>query len=224
MPSAFAGARDGIDAVLRDRGLRRSTPEHTAKSLLLGAWATATLEGSAYTVDELAEGVGDKTARGAVRLSTELLGLVPTWQRSPVQAMARIHALAAAGSVPDEDLGRPVNPAGVARLTGLAKMLASPTKAPALVVAALVHAEIADAGAFASHNAVVARAAERLVWVASGIDPASVTVPEVGHVTDVPAYREAREVYGSTPTGVHQWLLYAADASSRAAEASPLNR
>src|SRR5690606_15664567 len=100
------------------------------------------------------------TARAAVRLSTELLGLLPTWQRSPVQALARIHAIAAAGSVPDEELGRPVNPDGAARLNALARMLSIPTQAPALVVAALVHAEIADAGAFASHNAVVARAAE----------------------------------------------------------------
>lgn len=224
IPSAFAGARDGIDAVLRDRGLRRSTPEHTARALLLGAWATASLEGSSYSVDELAEGQGDDTARGAVRLSTELLGLLPTWNRSPLQAMARIHAIAAAGSVSDEELGRPANPAGVARLTQLAKMLSNPTKAPALVVAALAHAEIADAGAFVSHNGVVARAAERLIWVSAGIDPASVTVPEAGHVTDASGYREARGAYGSTDTGVHQWLLYSAEAAIRAAEASPLNR
>ena len=54
VPSAFAGTRDGLDAVLRDRGLRRSTPEDTAQSLLLGARATSTLEGSEVTVDELA--------------------------------------------------------------------------------------------------------------------------------------------------------------------------
>ncbi|MFD1859472.1 oxidoreductase [Aeromicrobium camelliae] len=224
VPSAFNAARDGIDAVLRDRGLRRSTPEDTARALLLGAWATASLEGSSYSVDELSAGEGDATARGAVRLSTELLGLLPTWQRSPVQALARLHAIAAAGSVPDEDLGRPINPDGVARLTALARMLATPTRAPALVVAALVHAEIADAGAFVSHNGVVARAAERLVWVAKGVDPASVTVPEAGHVGDAPAYFAALKGYGREETGVHQWLLHAAEAATRAAEASPLAR
>ena len=45
VPSAFAATRDGIDALLRDRGLRRTTPEDTARSLLLGAVATARLEG-----------------------------------------------------------------------------------------------------------------------------------------------------------------------------------
>jgi len=222
VPSAFRAARDGMDAILRDRGLRRSTPDDTARSLLIGAWATATLEGSECDLDELAAGGGDATARAAVRLSTELLGLLPIWQRSPVQAMARLHALAAAGSVPDGDLGRPVNPEGTARLTQLAGLLGRKTEAPGLVVAALAHAEIAAAGAFVSHNGVVARAAERLVLVARGVDPASVTVPEAGHVAAAPDYFAALAAYGAEETGVHQWLLYAAEAFTRGAEASPL--
>jgi hypothetical protein len=223
IPSTYAGTRDGIDSLLRDRGLRRSTPDDTARSLLLGAVATASLEGSAYDVESLAAGGGDDVARGAVRLSTELLGLLPVWNRSPVQALARMHALAAAGSVPDEDLGRPVNPAGVARLTALADMLVRPTQAPGLVVAALTHAEIASADAFSSHNGVVARAAERLLIVAKGVDPASVTVPEAGHAAEPEGYRAALAAYaGGEATGVHQWLMYASQAFTRAAEASPL--
>jgi len=223
IPSTYAGTRDGIDGILRDRGLRRSTPDDTARSLLLGAAATAALEGSAYDVEVLASGGGDAVARGAVRLSTELLGLLPVWNHSPVQALARMHALAAAGSVDDADLGRPVHPEGVARLTALAGMLGQPTEAPGLVVAALVHAEIAAAGAFATHNAVVGRAAERLVLVAKGVDPASVTVPEAGHAAEPDGYRSALTAYaGGDPTGVHQWLMYASQAFTRGAEASPL--
>ena len=104
VPSSFQSTRDSIDAVLRDRGLRKSTPEHTARSLLLGAWASATLEGSSFEIDELAEGGGDATAQAAVRLSTQLLGLLPMWRTSPVQALARIHSVAAAGSVADSEL------------------------------------------------------------------------------------------------------------------------
>ena len=225
IPSTYAGTRDGIDSMLRDRGLRRSTPDDTARSLLLGAAATASLEGSTYEVEVLASGGGDEVARGAVRLSTELLGLLPVWQHSPVQALARMHALAAAGSVDDADLGRPVNPDGVARLTALATMLGQATEAPGLVVAALVHAEIAAAGAFATHNAVVGRAAERLVIVAKGVDPASVTVPEAGHAAEPDGYRAALAAYaGGEATGVHQWLMYASQAFTRGAEASPLAR
>ncbi len=225
MPSSFAATRDGIDALLRDRGLRRTTPEDTARSLLLGAAATASLEGSEHDVETLANGGGDATARAAVRLSTELLGLVPVWRRTPVQAMARIHARAAAGSVPDEDLGRPDDPDGVARLTELARLLVSPTAAPALVVAALAHAEVATCGAFSSHAGVVGRAVERLVLVERGVDPASVTVPEAGHAAVPDGYRSALAAYarGDTP-GVSQWLMYASEAFTRGAEASPLAR
>ena len=46
VPSAYAAARDGIDVMLRDRGLRRTSPETTAESLLRGAQASAALEGS----------------------------------------------------------------------------------------------------------------------------------------------------------------------------------
>ncbi len=39
VPSALVAARDSIDALLRDRGLRRTTPELTTESLLRGAAA-----------------------------------------------------------------------------------------------------------------------------------------------------------------------------------------
>ena len=103
-------------------------------------------------------------------------------------------------------------------------MLTQKTEAPALVVAALTHAEIIAAGAFISHNAVVARAAERLLFVDRGIDPASVTVPEVGHVMDSAGYFGALKAYETQSTGVHQWLLWCADSYIRAAESSPLHK
>lgn len=223
IPSAFAATRDGIDALLRDRGLRRTTPEDTARSLLLGAAATASLEGgSVVDAETLREGGGDTTARSALRLSTELLGLVPTWRAAPLQALARLHALAASGSVGPDELGRPVVNAG--RLTELATRVRAGSEAPALVLAALVHAEVSDAGAFVSHNGVVARAAERLVLVERGVDPASVTVPEAGHAAEPEGYRRALAAYGrGDAAGVQQWLQYASQAQARGAEASPLS-
>lgn len=225
IPSAYAATRDGLDSLLRDRGLRRSTPEATGESLLRGAAATAAIEGSVYGVEALKAGEGDATARGAVLLSTELLGLAPVWKRAPLQAIARIHALAAAGSVEAADLGRPANPTGVERLNLLSRLVGLPTEAPGLVVAALVHAEIAVAGAFVSHNGVVARAAERLVLVVKGVDPASVLVPEAGHAAEVDGYRSALAAYDEgDANGIHQWLMYASAAFSRGAEASPMAR
>src|SRR6476646_10533167 len=95
VPSAYAAARDGIDAMLRDRGLRRTTPELTAESLLRGAHASAVLEGSDSSLELVRESGGGPTSQAAVRISTELLGLVPTLGTAPLQVFARLHTLAA---------------------------------------------------------------------------------------------------------------------------------
>ena len=222
VPSAFAAARDGIDALLRDRGLRRTRPEQTTESLLRGAHASAVLEGSSSSLDEVRVGNGDETAGAAVRVSTGVLALVPVIGTSPLQAFARLHALAGKGIVDDDALGRPVSPEAADRLNALAGTLRQ-TSVPALMVAALVHAEIVSVAPFASHNGIVARAAERLVMVARGVDPASVVVPEAGHLALRPQYESNLRAYrdGGRP-GLQAWLLYAAEAVSAGAELSPV--
>jgi len=224
VPSAFAAARDGVDVLLRDRGLRRTSPELTAESLLRGAWASAVLEGSASTLDEVRERGGDEVAQAGVRVSAQLLALVPTLRSSPLQAFARLHALAAKGSLPDEQLGRPRNAEGAERLRTLGERLVGDTEAPAMLVACVVHAELATAEPFASHNGIVARAAERLVLVARGVDEKSLLVPEEGHRLLRGEYESNLRAYASAggSSGVHAWLLYAAEAYAKAAESSPI--
>jgi hypothetical protein len=219
--SAFAATRDGIDTMLRDRGLRRTSPELTAESLLRGAHASAVLGGSASGLDEVRKGHGDATAQSAVRLSVELLGLVPVLSRTPLQALARLHTLAAAGTVPDDQVGRPRSAAAAARLHEVADLLAGDR--PALVTAALVHAELATSAPFGAADGLVARAAERLVLVARGVDPKSLVVPEAGHLALRAAYESGLRRYadGGRP-GLHAWLLHCASAYSAGAEASPL--
>jgi hypothetical protein len=225
VPSAYAAARDGIDVVLRDRGLRRTSPETTAESLLRGAHASAVLEGSGSSLADVRDGTGDQVAQDAVRVSTELLSLAPLLARSPLQALARIHALAGSGTLPTEDLGRPRDAASAERLRGLADVLTASTAAPALLVAAVVHADLATAAPFSSHNGIVARAAERLVLVARGVDEKSLTVPEAGHLALRAAYESNLRGYAEGgPAGVHAWVLSAAEAYAAAAEASPLRR
>jgi hypothetical protein len=225
VPSAFAAARDGIDVVLRDRGLRRTSPETTAESLLRGAHASAVLEGSASSLQEVREGSGDAVAGVAVRVSTGLLGLAPTLTRSPLQVLARLHTLAGAGAVGDDELGRPRDAASADRLQGVARLLGGSSTVPALVVAAVVHADLASSAPFASHNGLVARAAERLVLVARGVDEKSLTVPEAAHLALRAEYESNLRGYrDGGPNGVHAWLLYAAEAYAAGAEASPLRR
>jgi hypothetical protein len=219
--SAFAATRDGIDILLRDRGLRSTSPDLTGESLLRGAHASGVLDGSVSTLEEVRAGGGDAVAQGALRLSVELLGLVPVFGRSPAQALARLHALAGAGSVPDDLLGRPRDAAAADRLRASLAVLT--TQRPALVTAALLHAELLVAEPFASANGLVARAAERLVLVSTGVDAKSLVVPEAGHLALRPAYESNLRGYATGGrSGAQAWLLYCAEAYSAGAEASPL--
>jgi len=215
VPSAFAATRDGIDVMLRDRGLRRTSPEQTTESLLRGAHASAVLAGSASSLEDVRAGSGDAAAASALRVSTELLSLVPVIGRAPMQAFARLHVLAGG-------TGQPGSPDGAARLQSLSSTLLA-TSVPGLIVAGLVHAEIATALPFGAHDGVVARAAERLVLVARGVDPASLVVPEAGHLALRAEYESNLRGYrDGGRKGLHAWLLYAAEAQAKGAEASPL--
>jgi hypothetical protein len=174
-------------------------------------------------MDELRAGTPDAIGLAAVRLSTELLGLSPVLQNSPLQALARMHTLAAGGAVPDNELGRPKDAASAARLRDLARVLSAPTEAPALLVAAIAHAEIVTAAPFVSRNGLVARGVERLLLTARGVDPTSLVVPEAGHLALRQEYESNLRGYrDGGQTGLHSWLLYAAEAYAAGAEASPL--
>lgn len=219
VPSAFAATRDGIDALLRDRGLRRTEPGQTGESLLRGAHASAVLAGSASSLEEVRAGTGDEVARAAVRLSTSLLSLVPVIQQAPLQAFARLHVLAAG----TDTAGRPASAEAAERMSSLANVLGATTVAPALMLAALVHAEVATVAPFGSYDGLVARAAERLVLVSRGVDPASLVVPEAGHLALRAEYESNLRGYATGGrAGLHAWLLYAAEAQSKGAESSPL--
>jgi len=221
--SAMAATRDGIDALLRDRGLRRTTADLTGESLLRGAHASAVLEGSASSLDEAREGSGDEVATAALRVSTGLLSLLPVLDHAPLQVLARLHTSAAKGAVADEDLGRPRADVDGERLRRLAALLAAKTSAPGLVQAAVAHAEVRTLEPFGSHNGIVARALERLVMVARGVDPTSLTVPEAGHLSVRREYESNLRAYAEGgERGVHAWLLYTAEAYAAGAELSPL--
>ena len=114
--SAYAATRDGIDTMLRDRGLRQTSPELTTESLLRGAHASAALDGSGSSLDDVRAGPGDEIAQGALRVSVELLGLVPVSAGRPRRRWPGCTRLAAAASVPADERGRPRDAAAGARL------------------------------------------------------------------------------------------------------------
>jgi hypothetical protein len=154
--------------------------------------------------------VADPVLAGAVRIAEEAGRLLGVWRTSPLQALARLHVLAAADLAPESRLGRPRDDEGVsARLALLARLATGGTGAPAPVLAAVVHGELLALAPFGSADGVVARAAARLTAVASGLDPKGLAVPEVGHLRRVREYRAAAAAFaGGTADGVAEWLRH----------------
>ncbi|MCW2946427.1 MAG: filamentation induced by cAMP protein Fic, partial [Actinoallomurus sp.] len=108
VPEAVAEARESVDRLLGHRILRRRSAEVSAESALRGARASAALEGVSAPLEDVRGGlVTDPVTQGALRVSAELGSLAGTWHNAPRQALARLHALAAADGVDSDDLGRP---------------------------------------------------------------------------------------------------------------------
>jgi hypothetical protein len=206
--------RAAVDKLLGNRTLRRRSADVSAESSLRGAWASAWLQGDVVALEDVRSGVAadDPVVQGALRAQAAVPTLTDTWTSAPRQALARLHALAAADLVADTDqLGRPA-PGVAPRLDTLATVL-SMTSAPAVVVAAIVHGELLGLDAFAPASGIVARAAVRLTLVERGLDPKSLVVVEVGHRELGHAYDAALAAYRTgTPEGIGTWLVHCADA------------
>ncbi len=207
--AAVAATRDSIDRLLAHRALRRQSAAVTAESALRGARASAALDGVDIPLGTLrAGGSSDPIVQGALRAGLAVGGLVDTWRRAPLQALARLHVLAAAGLCPGSALGRPSGgPEVSARLEALGRLVAGGSRAPAVVLAAVVHGELLALRPFGSADGVVARAAARLTMVSHGLDRKLVSVPEVGHVDAGAEYADTLSAYsGGTAAGVARWL------------------
>jgi hypothetical protein len=208
---AVRTARDSVDAMLSHRVLRRRSADVSAESALRGAWASAVLSGVDVSLEDVRSGVAAQqpVMQGALRAYGELGPLADVWRRAPRQALARLHALAAADLVDPDALGRPS--AGAERLDVLAEVIGA-TDAPAVVVAGIVHGEILSLDAFAPVSGVVARAAVRLTLITRGLDPKSLVVVEAGH-RDVGDYDDTLDAYRSgAPDGIGAWLRHCAAA------------
>lgn len=211
---ALAAAREAVDRLLGHRVLRRQSAAVSTESALRGARASAALDGREVPLGDLRAGVvEDPVVQGALRASSGLGELVDVWEKAPLQALARLHVLAAAGSVPADRLGRPTgDPAITARLRGLAVLITGGSRAPGTLLAAVAHGEIAALAPFGAADGLVARSAARLTLVTRGVDPKAVSVPEVGHL-ESGDYAVALAGYAAgTQDGLAGWLRHCAGA------------
>ena len=235
---AVERARTAVDRLRGHKVLRSRSAQVTAESALRGARASAELAGADWPLEELRRrtDLGDEegaaVVRGALRISGELSELLPILRQAPAQALTRMHLLAAAGAADADRIGRPRLPGepveaepgtlaeqvdaeqAAARLSALTGVLAAPSKAPALVVAAIAHAELLATTPFGWGDGLVARAVFRLLLVDRGLDPNSLAAPEVGFVElGNDAYRTALASYAQgTAAGIAAWIAHCGEA------------
>lgn len=219
---AVETARAAVAELRRHPANRRGWPKSAAAAGVRAARASAALDGGSQLIDPAAESISDPVLAGSMRCNTALAALVGVWERAPLQALARLHTLAAADLVDPDLLGRPrgtgpVESAGVKTVPGdqvaprLAALAQLVTRSgwPAPVLTAIVHGEVLTVNPFGSADGVVARAAARLTMMSSGLDTQSLTVPEVGHLRRERDYRAAATDYATgDPAAVARWIVH----------------
>lgn len=210
---AAEAARSALGKAHRHRANLRNWPRTAAESTVRGARSSSALDGGGIEL-AAASGAADPVLAGALRVGQAIEGgatnLVGTWPRAPLQALARLHALAAADLVDDDTaLGRPrQSPEVVARLDLMTRLVTGGSTAPAPVLAAVAHGEILALVPFGSADGVVARAVSRLVTISTGLDPHGLGVPEVYWLRRPDEYRDASAGFATgQPDGVGAWVL-----------------
>jgi Fic family protein len=248
IPERVEAARAACTRLRWHEALRRRIPEAAAESRVRGAIASAELDGASLPVDVVRDVVRgasvwsehpdpvERVVRGATAATMESERLAPLVLTSPLQALARLHTVAAAGLVPSGELGRPrvqgedsrelmdLGPAPEAsqvavRLRGVTEILGATARLPVVVAAAVVHAELATVRPFTRGNGLVARALDRALVQAAGLDPTGVAVTEKGHALEGGAgYLGSLAAYGrGDVAGVVLWLTHCCDAMVAAA-------
>lgn len=234
-------ARAAVDELLWNRPARSRGRSLAAESTLLGAWADAAFEGAEVPQDSLRAGAVEdspigRTAARTLAMYAEMPVVTDLVNTAPLQALARLHAVVAVGSTPhvgrprpDDDVVDPLRlrtatdaDAAGARLRAMASLLTMPTQAPALALAAVVHAEIAVTQPFDWGSGLLARATTRLVLRAKGVDPDGWSIPEAGlRLLGRPKYVAALRGYASgEPEAVAQWLILHSQAVAAGARAA----
>jgi hypothetical protein len=209
-------AREALGRAHRHRTNLRDWPTTAAEAALRAARASSVLDGGSLQLSE--DGEADPVLAGSLRVSEALEGgatsLVGVWQRAPLQAIARLHALAAADLADDAHLGRPRGDADVGRrLELLADIVTGGTRVPAPVLAGVVHGELLTLAPFGTADGLVARGVSRLVTMASGLDPHGLGVPEVFWMRRSGDYHAAARGFASgTPAGLAAWLVLSCQA------------
>lgn len=223
-------ARAAMDALAWDRGIRSRAGAVAASSRWAGALANAAFEGAVLptaVAADMAAGVVPADPMGRVVLAAaDLAGQAPRLaellRAAPLQCLAEAATVVGRGFVGQEQLGRPrvgvcddplhlpdlPDAADVPPALAALAVLVARADAPAVLVAAVVHAQLALLRPFPWGSGLVARAAIRWVLAGRSVDPDMLCVPEAGLLTlGRPSYVKALAGYRSgTTRGANLWV------------------
>jgi hypothetical protein len=191
-----------MDALAWDRAVRANAASVAATSRWSGALANAAFEGAvlpAAQAREVAAGrVGADPMGQVVLAAADLAGVAPRMSQllraAPLQCLAEAATVVGRGFVSGDELGRPraggcddplhlphlPNAADVPGALAALGVLVARTDAPAVLVAAVVHAQLAVLRPFTWGSGLVARASIRWVLAGRSVDPDMLCVPEAG--------------------------------------------
>lgn len=214
--------------------MRARAAEVARESAVRGARDSAALDGAEITMEALRGRLDDsplgRAVAAAVAVTADLPAQVDTWQRAPLQVLAHLHVIAARSFASDSELGRPrtsddvIDPLHIGvvppvaevspRLASLADLITTPSDAPAIVQAAVVHGELLTLRPFAWGSGLIARAGVRLVLASRGVDPDLMTAPEAGMLSlGRRSYVDGlRDYMSGDPAAMARWIEWNAGA------------
>jgi hypothetical protein len=187
-------SRKQIDDVQWNRELRKQDDSFTTYIRRMSGYATAALDGAVMADDPMREpdasAMGDVANQGlAITAAADLEAA--TFMHSPMQVWARLHSIIDQS----QERGRPRTseesqdplhlgpaiPADVMheRLTQLAQTI-TVSQAPAVLVSAITHAELAILRPFTHGSYLVARASVRMILAGKHVDEKTWSSPEFG--------------------------------------------
>ncbi len=201
-----------IDELAWNREIRKQDDTFTTYVRRMSGYATAALDGAVMADDPLREpdtsAMGDVANQGlTITAAADLQA--STFMHSPMQVWAFLHSLIDQS----DERGRPRTTEGVQdplhlgaaipveqmhERLGLLTQAITTTTAPALVVSAIAHAEVAAIRPFSHGSYLVARSSVRLVLAGKHVDDKVLCAPEFGmYSLGRTAYVKALRDYGS---------------------------
>lgn len=214
-------ALKAVDELNWNRSVRNN-PELIPLARRVSAYASAALEGAAMPADprqDPDDSPMGQLSNAALGITAEVDFQLGTFLKTPLQTWARLHSFIES----EENRGRPrltnevVDPLHIgtpldhtlieSRLDSLVALLTN-SKAPAVLLAAIAHAEIATVAPFNRGSQLIARATTRLVLQSKNIDQLKLVMPEYGfYKIGRNPYAKALIAYQTgTLAGVSDWI------------------